>query len=41
MEDITALTTMHCLQALKREFGIQMEEIIADNNGPNSGHLPA
>jgi hypothetical protein len=31
---------MHCLQALKREFGIQMEEIIADN-GPNSGHLPA
>lgn len=40
MEDITALTTMftamHCLQALKREFGIQMEEIIADN-GPEFG----
>jgi hypothetical protein len=40
MTDITALTTMftamHCLQALKREFGIQMEEIIADN-GPEFG----
>src|SRR6202012_2988977 len=34
MEDITALTTMFtamdCMQALKREFGIQFEEIIAD-----------
>lgn len=40
MTDITALTTMftamHCLQAMKREFGIQMEEIIADN-GPEFG----
>ena len=40
MEDITALTTMftalHCMQALKREFGIQFEEIIADN-GPEFG----
>jgi transposase len=40
MEDITALTTMftamHCIQALKREFGIQFEEIIADN-GPEFG----
>jgi transposase InsO family protein len=40
MTDITALTTMftamHCLQALKREFGIQMEEIMADN-GPEFG----
>lgn len=40
MTDITALTTMftamHCMQALKREFGIQMEEIIADN-GPEFG----
>jgi len=37
MEDITALTAMftalHCMQALKREFGIQFQEIIADN-GP-------
>ena len=40
MEDITALTTMfaslRCMQALKREFGIQFEEIIADN-GPEFG----
>lgn len=40
MEDITALTTMftamHCMQALKREFGIQFEEMIADN-GPEFG----
>lgn len=40
MEDITALTTMfttmHCIQTLKREFGIQFEEIIADN-GPGFG----
>lgn len=40
MEDITALgtmfTAMHCMQALKREFGIQFEEIIADN-GPEFG----
>ena len=40
MEDITALTVMftamHCMQALKREFGIQFEEIIADN-GPEFG----
>lgn len=40
MTDITALTTMftamHCMQALKREFGIQFEEIIADN-GPEFG----
>jgi len=40
MEDITALTTMftamHCIQVLKREFGIQFEEIIADN-GPEFG----
>jgi len=40
MQDITALTTMftalHCMQALKREFGIQFEEIIADN-GPEFG----
>lgn len=44
MEDITALTTMftalHCMQALKREFGIQFEEIIADN-GPEFGPHPA
>jgi len=40
MPDITALTAMftamHCMQALKREFGIQFEEIIADN-GPEFG----
>jgi hypothetical protein len=40
MEDITALTTMftamRCMQALKREFGIQFEEMIADN-GPEFG----
>jgi len=40
MTDITALTTMftalHCMQALKREFGIQFEEMIADN-GPEFG----
>ncbi|MBW4891964.1 DDE-type integrase/transposase/recombinase, partial [Mucilaginibacter sp. HMF5004] len=40
MDDITALTTMftalRCMQALKREFGIQFEEIIADN-GPEFG----
>ena len=40
MEDITALTTMftalRCMQAIKREFGIQFEEIIADN-GPEFG----
>lgn len=40
MTDITALsamfTAMHCMQALKREFGIQFEEIIADN-GPEFG----
>lgn len=40
MTDITALTTMfaalRCMQALKREFGIQFEEIIADN-GPEFG----
>ncbi|MDB4903497.1 MAG: hypothetical protein JWQ63_2778 [Mucilaginibacter sp.] len=40
MEDITALTTMftamRCMQALKREFGIQFEEIITDN-GPEFG----
>jgi hypothetical protein len=40
MEDITALsamfTAMHCMQALKREFGIQFEEMIADN-GPEFG----
>jgi transposase len=40
MEDITALTVMftamHCMQSLKREFGIQFEEIIADN-GPEFG----
>ena len=40
MEDITALTAMftamHCMQALKREFGIQFQEIIADN-GPEFG----
>ncbi len=40
MEDITALgtmfTAMHCMQALKREFGIQFEEVIADN-GPEFG----
>lgn len=40
MEDITALsamfTAMHCMQTLKREFGIQFEEIIADN-GPEFG----
>lgn len=40
MEDITALTTMftalRCMQALKREFGIQFEEIMADN-GPEFG----
>lgn len=40
MEDITSLTTMftamHCMQALKREFGIQFEEMIADN-GPEFG----
>jgi hypothetical protein len=40
MEDITALTTMftamHCMQALKREFGIQFEEMMADN-GPEFG----
>jgi len=40
MEDITALTTMftslRCMQALKREFGIQFEELIADN-GPEFG----
>jgi len=35
MEDITALTTMftamRCMQMLKQKFGIQFEEIIADN----------
>lgn len=40
MDDITALTTMfaalRCMQALKREFGIQFEEMIADN-GPEFG----
>jgi hypothetical protein len=40
MPDITALTVMftamHCMQALKREFGIQFEEMIADN-GPEFG----
>lgn len=40
MEDITSLTVMftamHCMQTLKREFGIQFEEIIADN-GPEFG----
>src|ERR1700712_1464382 len=40
MEDITALSTMftamHCMQALKREFGIQFEEIIAAH-GPELG----
>lgn len=40
MQDITSLTTMftamRCMQALKREFGIQFEEIIADN-GPEFG----
>jgi hypothetical protein len=40
MEDITALTSMfaalRCMQALKREFGIQFEEMIADN-GPEFG----
>ena len=40
MEDITSLTVMftamHCMQALKREFGIQFEELIADN-GPEFG----
>ena len=40
MQDITALTTMfaalRCMQALKREFGIQFEEMIADN-GPEFG----
>jgi len=40
MEDITALTTMfaamRCMQRLKQEFGIQFEEMIADN-GPEFG----
>jgi transposase InsO family protein len=40
MEDITALTTMftamRCMQRLKQEFGIQFEELIADN-GPEFG----
>jgi len=40
MEDITALTTMftamRCMQRFKQEFGIQFEEIIADN-GPEFG----
>lgn len=40
MEDITALTTMftamRCMQMLKQKFGIQFEEIIADN-GPEFG----
>ena len=40
MTDIKALTVMftamHCMQALKREFGIQFEEMIADN-GPEFG----
>jgi hypothetical protein len=34
MQDITALTTMfaalRCMQALKKEFGIHFEEMIAD-----------
>jgi len=40
MPDITALTAMftamHCMQVLKREFGIRFEEIMADN-GPEFG----
>lgn len=40
MEDITALTAMftamRCMQMLKQKFGIQFEEIIADN-GPEFG----
>jgi hypothetical protein len=40
MGDITALTTMftamRCMQRLKQEFGIQFEELIADN-GPEFG----
>ena len=40
MEDITALTTMftamRCMQRFRQEFGIQFEEIIADN-GPEFG----
>jgi integrase-like protein len=40
MEDITALTTMftalRCMRMIKEKFGIQFEEIIADN-GPEFG----
>ena len=40
MEDITALTTMftalRCMRMIKEKFGIQLEEIIADN-GPEFG----